>query len=78
MAWRELTEQRSALNSQIEEQRRANSELTYQIEALVNDPDEADRAIREVLDLAKPGETIVRFGRLTTPQRTHSAVPPLD
>ena len=63
LTWLELSKERSALHTQIDDQRRANVELARQIEALENDPYEADRAIREALELAKPGETIVRFGR---------------
>jgi len=75
LTWRELSDERSALSDQIEDQRRANSELTRQIEALLSDPHETDRAIREALDLAKPGETIVRFKRGSTPQPRHPAPP---
>ena len=63
LTWPELSKQRSELRSQIEDQRHANAATARQIEALINDPHETDRAIREALDLAKPGETIVRFKR---------------
>ena len=63
LTWLELSEQRSVLREQVEVQRRANTATTRQIAALLNDPHETDRAIREVLNLAKPGETIVRFKR---------------
>lgn len=61
LAWLDLSEERSALRAQIDEQRLANEALADQIEALQNDPYESDRAIREALDFARPGETVVRF-----------------
>jgi cell division protein FtsB len=63
LTWLDLSEERSALHAQIDEKRRVNEALARQIEALQNDPYEADRAIREALDFAKPGETVVRFKR---------------
>jgi cell division protein FtsB len=69
LTWLELSEERSALRSQIDHQHRSNAALAEEIQALQNDPYEADRAIREVLDLAKPGETIVRFKREDTHRR---------
>ena len=63
LTWLDLSEERSALRSQIDEQSGANAALAEQIEALQDDPYEADRVIREALDFAKPGETVVRFKR---------------
>ena len=63
LTWLELSEERSAMHAQIDDQRRTNAELAVQIDGLLKDPYEADRAIREALELAKPGETIVRFKR---------------
>lgn len=40
---------------------RENSELESQIVALEDDPFEIERAIREDLELALPGELVVRF-----------------
>ena len=78
LTWLELSEDRSALREQIEDQRRSNAALMEQIAALQNDPHEADRVIRETLDLAKPGETIVRFKREDTPRRTNPVKRPPD
>ena len=78
LAWLELSEERSALRVQIDDQRRSNAALAQDIEALQNDPYEADRAIREALDLAKPGETVVRFKREDTLMRAHAATRPPD
>ena len=78
LTWRDLSAERNALRSQIEDQRSTNTELTHQIAALLNDPYEADRAIREALDLAKPGETIVRFKQQDTSQRLNPAGFPPD
>jgi cell division protein FtsB len=63
LKWLELSRERSEARAQIEDQRLANTILTSRIQALESDPHQADRAIREALDLAKPGETIVRFKR---------------
>jgi cell division protein FtsB len=73
LTWLELSEQRSGLRNQIEVQRGTNAETTRQIEALLNDPHETDRAIREALNLAMPGETIVRFKRGKSPSETRAA-----
>ena len=78
LTWLELSEARSAVRTQIHEERRANAMLTDQIQALQDDPYEADRAIREALDLAKPGETVVRFKRADTLQRSTPAASPAD
>jgi cell division protein FtsB len=37
--------------------------LRAEIEALESQPFALERAIREDLELARPGETVVRFGR---------------
>jgi cell division protein FtsB len=39
--------------------------LRAEVRALERDPFSLERAIREDLDLAKPGEVIVRFGSKT-------------
>ena len=49
LTWRELSGERTALREKIAVQRRANTALASRIEALLNDPYEADRAIRDEL-----------------------------
>ena len=66
LTWIELSEERGTLREQIADQRRANEALGRQIEALQKDPFEAVRAIR-AMDLAKSGETIVRFNSRNSP-----------
>ena len=46
--------------------------LEAEVDALKNDPFAIERAIREDLELARPGETVVRF-----PSRTERPVPRL-
>jgi cell division protein FtsB len=69
LTWLELSKERSEARAQIEDQRLANAILAQRIEAIQSDPHQADRAIREALDLAKPGETIVRFRRGNAPRK---------
>jgi cell division protein FtsB len=58
-----------------EEQERAevttNNVLRARAQALTNDPREVERAAREKLNLAKPGETVFRFdqGSSASPPR---------
>ena len=73
LTWLELSNEHSEARAQIEDHRLANAILSERIEAIQRDPYHADRAIREALDLAKPGETIVRFKRGNPPRSLHRA-----
>jgi len=47
----------------------ANEALRVEIRALERDPFAVERAIREDLELARPGEIVVRFGHSTPSAR---------
>ena len=50
-------------NARIEELRRANDALRMEARQLREDPFARERALREELDLARPGEILVRIPR---------------
>ncbi len=62
LKWLELRGDLAAAHARIEQLRRETAELQRQIEALEVDPFASERAIREDLDFARPGEVVVRFG----------------
>ena len=59
--WFELREERRASEDRISQLRVEVENLHSEVEALKNDPLAMERAIREVLELARPGETVIRF-----------------
>lgn len=59
--WLRLRNDVSASSGRIAELRREIRDLRSQVEALETDPFALERAIREDLGLARPGETVVRF-----------------
>jgi cell division protein FtsB len=67
--WRELRESLVVSNARVAVLERQNEALRREIETLEVEPAALDRAIREELDLALPGETIVYF---TDPESTET------
>jgi cell division protein FtsB len=61
--WLRLRSTLAASTSRIEGLRREVDALRAEGDALKSDPFATERAIREDLDLAKPGETVVRVPR---------------
>ena len=59
--WLELQEDLVSSTTRVNELVRQNESLRREIELLEADPTAMDRVIREELDLALPGEVIVRF-----------------
>ena len=59
--WFELRAERRASEDRIAQLRTEVENLHSEIEALENDPLAMERAIREVLEFARPGETVIRF-----------------
>jgi cell division protein FtsB len=59
--WRELRRDLAVSDERVERLIRENAALRSEIETLESEPDAIDRAIREELDLAMPGEIVVRF-----------------
>lgn len=60
-AWLELRGELNAVEHRIDVGTRANDALRQQIVGLEGDGGAIERAIREDLVLARPGETLVRF-----------------
>ncbi len=59
--WLELRRDLAVSNERVEQLVRENGALENEIAILESEPDALDRAIREELDLAMPGEVVVRF-----------------
>ncbi len=59
--WSELRQERRESQERISQLQTEVESLQAEVEALESDPLAMERAIREVLDLARPGETVVRF-----------------
>ena len=59
--WLELREDLVRSTARVAELVRQNDSLRQEIELLEDDPTAMDRVIREELDLALPGEIVVRF-----------------
>ncbi|MFO0687107.1 MAG: septum formation initiator family protein [Myxococcota bacterium] len=59
--WRELRQDLDTSNARVEQLVRENEALRAEIAVLENEPAALDRAIREELDLVRPGEVVVRF-----------------
>jgi cell division protein FtsB len=59
--WFELREERRSSQLRIAELEADVIALESEVEALESDPLAMERAIREVLELVRPGETVVRF-----------------
>ena len=59
--WLELTEDLAGADARVEQLVLENDSLRGEIELALGDPTAIDRAIREELDLALPGEVVVRF-----------------
>jgi cell division protein FtsB len=59
--WRELRRDLAVSDVRVERLIRENDALRGEIATLESEPDALDRAIREELDLALPGEIVVRF-----------------
>ena len=60
--WRELRHDLGVATARVASLRDENEALRREIETLESDPAAVDRAIREELDLALPGEIFVHFG----------------
>ena len=50
------------LDRQIQEEEAANRQIRLEIDSLKTDPKTVERLAREQLGLARPDETVVRFG----------------
>ncbi len=59
--WLELRRDLAVSSGRVEQLIRENGALQSEIAILESEPDAIDRAIREELDLAMPGEVVVRF-----------------
>ncbi len=59
--WLELRRDLAVSGERVERLVRENDALRSEIATLESEPDAVDRAIREELDLAMPGEVVVRF-----------------
>ncbi len=59
--WRELRADLATSSGRVATLERRNEALRREIESLEIDPTAVDRAIREELDVALPGEIVVRF-----------------
>ncbi|MEZ4330140.1 MAG: septum formation initiator family protein [Myxococcota bacterium] len=59
--WRELRRDLDTANARVEQLMRENDALRSEIVLLESEPAALDRAIREELDLVRPGEVVVRF-----------------
>lgn len=59
--WFELRAERRESENRISQLRFEVKNLQTKVEALEHDPLAMERAIREVLELARPGETVIRF-----------------
>jgi len=66
-----LRTEKYKLDEQLREQEAEHNRQLARQQALTNDPREVERAAREKLKLAKPGETVFRFeqGNNTPPPR---------
>ena len=72
--WRELRRDLAVSDVRIERLMRENDALRGEIATLESEPDALDRAIREELDLALPGEIVVRFEPTPASQPVEPAV----
>jgi hypothetical protein len=70
--WLGLREDLSGSAARIAQLHRENDEMRDEIQMLEAEPAALDRAIREELDLALPGEIVVRF---TIPERSEETKP---
>jgi cell division protein FtsB len=70
--WLGLREDLSGSAARIAQLQRENDEMRNEIQMLEAEPAALDRAIREELDLALPGEVVVRF---TTPEGPEDPTP---
>jgi len=61
-SWLELRRELADFQQRIDQLERESQALRSQIAALESDPFAIERAIREDLELARPGEVVVRFG----------------
>ena len=59
--WFELRDELDESKKRISRLQHEVDDLRSEVEALESDPLAMERAIREVLKLARPGETVVRF-----------------
>jgi cell division protein FtsB len=59
--WLELRDDLSGSAARVSRLEQENDSLRSEIAALDGDPDAIERAIREELDLVKPGEIVVHF-----------------
>ena len=73
--WLGLREDLSGSAARIAQLHRENNEMRDEIQMLEAEPAALDRAIREELDLALPGEIVVRF---TPPERSEERTPVMN
>ena len=67
IAWYEMHEELETSRDRIAALNQRVETLKSEINALENDPFAVERAIREELELARPGEIVVRFAPLSMP-----------
>jgi cell division protein FtsB len=72
--WLELREDLSGSAARVAQLTRENDEMRSEIQMLEAEPAALDRAIREELDVALPGEIVVRFIRSERSGERTSAV----
>ena len=70
--WLELRKDLSGSAARVGQLLRENDEMRYEIQMLEAEPAALDRAIREELDVALPGEIVVRF---TSPEQSGQRIP---
>ena len=69
-AWLDLRERAQQSRARVAGLEREVERLSAEVEALHNDPLAVERAIREDLELARPGESVVRFAASRSGART--------
>lgn len=72
--WLELRRDLAVSGERVERLVRENDALRSEIATLESEPDALDRAIREELDLAMPGEIVVRFEPPAPRPETHATI----
>jgi cell division protein FtsB len=70
--WLGLREDLSGSAARVAQLHRENDEMRHEIQMLEAEPTALDRAIREELDVALPGEIVVRF---TSPEGSREQMP---
>ncbi len=72
--WLELRRDLAVSGERVDRLVRENAALRSEIATLQSEPDALDRAIREELDLAMPGEVVVRFEPTAPSPSAHATI----